>query len=176
MVPDKSLHALTANCVVCGWCVCGSLVTALCACHILVTAIGRRLHPNSRHLRWAKEYQRSDRVSEQWKTVRYVEPLFFSYVFHAPVPVNMLYASFRYNQVTAMLRYYKTPVLLIEFSEGQSFSLQVRMCAETWTSVNVFFLPHTYIRSLCTHSITCWLIGLLLVLLLLLFSLCVCAE
>ena len=126
MVPDKSPRALTANCVV-----FGSSVTALCACHILITAIGRRLHPNSRHLRWAKEYQRSDRVSEQWKTVRYVELLFYRYFDHALVHVNMLVRVFhRYNQVTAMLRYYKTPVLLIEFSEGQSFSLQVRMCAE----------------------------------------------
>ena len=34
--------------------------------------------------------------------------------------------SFSYNQATAMTRHYKRPVLLIEFEESKSFSLQVR--------------------------------------------------
>ncbi len=32
----------------------------------------------------------------------------------------------RYNQATAMCRHYKRPILLIEFDENKSFSLQVR--------------------------------------------------
>ena len=31
----------------------------------------------------------------------------------------------RYNQATAMCRHYKRPILLIEFDESRSFSLQV---------------------------------------------------
>lgn len=37
-----------------------------------------------------------------------------------------------YNQAEAMTRYYKTPVLLIEFDQDKSFSLQVRPSA--WLS------------------------------------------
>ena len=35
------------------------------------------------------------------------------------------YILCRYNQVTAMTRHYKRPLLLIEFDESKSFSLQV---------------------------------------------------
>jgi DNA excision repair protein ERCC-4 len=38
--------------------------------------------------------------------------------------VSSLNSGRLYNQVTAMMRHYKKPMLLIEFSEGQSFSLQ----------------------------------------------------
>ena len=39
--------------------------------------------------------------------------------------MSCIFAS-RYNQATAMCRHYKRPILLIEFDESKSFSLQVR--------------------------------------------------
>ena len=42
----------------------------------------------------------------------------------------------RYNQATAMCRHYKQPILLIEFDESRSFSLQV---------MNVKYYPFTWL-------------------------------
>ena len=41
-----------------------------------------------------------------------------------------------YNQVTMMSRYYKRPILLIEFSESRSFSLQSKTAIGSDISIN----------------------------------------
>ncbi len=53
---------------------------------------------------------------------RLTQTLFLGQVWYS---YSLVWFLFRYNQTLAMTRYYKKPILLIEFDQNKSFSLQV---------------------------------------------------
>jgi DNA excision repair protein ERCC-4 len=72
--------------------------------------------------------------------------------------ISDLYSSFAsgrlYHQAETMTRHYKLPVLLIEFAQDKSFSLQVRYTATLLFLVNAFNpeIVSRYLKNSCGTS------------------------
>ena len=92
--------------------------------YVLIPA-GWRLCSNTWHLCGKEECQWPHWLVKFRKTVRTAWQSDYTINTTNTMHCN-LNLSFSYNQATAMTRHYKRPVLLIEFEESKSFSLQVR--------------------------------------------------